>query len=116
MMGDGIHLLVDGLARQPVPKRMVQSFLKNAPASIGMTPIMPLSLLRGKFGWAGVQVIAESHIAIHTKDEQVHCDIFSCKPFEVETAIALVVESFDLIEFRSQSIHRTWRGETTPAD
>jgi len=115
MMGDGIHLMVDGLARQSPTKWMVQRFLEDVPGAIGMTPIMPLSILRNGGDWVGVQVIAESHIAVHTKGKQVHCDIFSCKPFVLAIGISLVVGYLGLVEFRSQSIRRTWRPEAVPA-
>lgn len=110
----GTHLMIDGLARQSPSKWMVQSFLEATPGAIGMTPIMPLTILQNGGNWVGIQVIAESHIAIHTKGKQVHVDIFSCKPFDVETAIELVIDYLDLLEFRSQHIRRTWRAETIP--
>ena len=111
MMGDGIHLMVDGLARQSPTKWMVQRFLEDAPGAIGMTPIMPLALWKANGNWCGFQVIAESHIAVHTRGKGVDIDIFSCKSFDVETATRLAVDYMGLVEYRSQSIRRTWRPE-----
>jgi len=70
-------------------------FLNSLPKLIGMTPItqpyvFPYSgLVPEDKGITGFQVIAESHISIHSFQEKGWCfiDIFSCKNFDVDKAI-----------------------------
>jgi len=70
-------------------------FLMNLPKFIGMTPItqpyvFPYSgLVPEDRGITGFQIIAESHISIHSFEEKGWCfiDIFSCKNFDVDKAI-----------------------------
>ena len=70
-------------------------FLNSLPKLIGMTPItqpyvFPYSgLVPEDKGITGFQVIAESHISIHSFQEKGWCfiDIFSCKNFDVNKAI-----------------------------
>jgi len=77
-------------------------FLMNLPKMIGMTPItqpyvFPYSgLVPEDKGITGFQVIAESHISIHSFQEKGWCfiDVFSCKPFDTDKAIEYVKSIF----------------------
>lgn len=77
-------------------------FLNNLPKLIGMTPItqpyvFPYSgLVPEDKGITGFQVIAESHISIHSFQEKGWCfiDVFSCKPFDTDKAIEYVKSIF----------------------
>lgn len=120
--GFGPHLMLDG--RQCDPARLgdmahIWRVLDALPDVIGMTKItqphvFPYSGLRPEdAGVTGVVVIAESHITIHTFTEKdyIFCDVFSCRPFDVETAVAYLVAAFGIGECE---IHHTERGQHFP--
>jgi S-adenosylmethionine decarboxylase len=77
-------------------------FLMNLPKFIGMTPItqpyvFPYSgLVPEDKGITGFQIIAESHISIHSFEDKgwSFIDIFSCKNFDVEKAVEFTKDIF----------------------
>lgn len=114
LSGAGCHLLLDGLSDKSLSRDAVQRFLMAMPGAIGMTPILDdkgrleLHIYRTPGGWAGIQLIAQSHIAIHCSGKEVHVDIFSCQIFEVEPAIDLSVKMLGLEKVRTQTLTRGW--------
>ena len=107
-MGDGLHLMLDGLADKIPARRAVRALLEAMPETIGMTPIGDPSIHRAGAGWVGMQLIAESHISVHCKGREVHVDVFSCKVFATIPAIDLVVRTLGLDPVRTQTIKRGW--------
>jgi S-adenosylmethionine decarboxylase len=100
-----LHLIVDGYGGDPRTLRdsdLVYGFLDACPDEIHMTKIAPPQVYtyRGKrpedWGLSGFVLIAESHISVHTFPDRGHVnvDIFSCKSFDVEDALAVVKETF----------------------
>jgi S-adenosylmethionine decarboxylase len=93
---------------------LVYETLDECPDYIGMTKIMPPYVFRysGKvpedWGVSGVVLIAESHISIHTFPEKsfMSVDIFSCKCFDVERAVAYMTERFGVGRFEQQLLDR----------
>jgi len=88
------HLLADlGLVSQT---------LEAYPEQLDMTKIMPPYVFRYQgtvpddWGVSGIVLIAESHISIHTfPDKQfVTLDIFSCREFDVDDAVAYFSSMF----------------------
>jgi len=59
-------------------------------------------------GMSGFVMIAESHVSIHTFPEKdyVFMDIFSCKPFDVEKAVKLLVHIFESKKYTKKIIKR----------
>ena len=109
----GTHLMVDGYGclRPAISSLdLVYRFLDEAPELIGMTKIMPPYVFKyvGKvpedWGVSGFVLIAESHISIHTFPDKgfLSLDIFSCKDFEVEAAVALAVQQFGIRKVEQQ--------------
>lgn len=94
-------------------------FLKGIPEMIGMTPItqpyvFPYSgLVPEDKGITGILIIAESHISVHSFEEKGYCfiDIFSCKPFDYDLAIAKTLEMF---RPESHEINVVQRGKDFP--
>ena len=120
----GPHLILEGYGcskKKLGDVGFLYRTLDEFPALIGMTKIMPphvqqyLESPDKLWGISGFVIIAESHIAIHTFPERgfLTLDIFSCKDFEIEKAIDLVVESFEIENYD----HKVFsRGEDYPRD
>lgn len=79
------------------------------PEAIGMTPIDHIRIYRTSGGWAGMQIIAESHCSIHTNGKAVHIDVFSCKEFLADPAVELSVKMLGLEQVRTQTLTRGWQ-------
>lgn len=81
---------------------LVSQVLDKYPEKLDMTKIMPPYVFRYEgtvpedWGVSGVVLIAESHISIHTFAEKgfVTLDIFSCREFDVDSAVAYFSEIF----------------------
>lgn len=103
--GFGTHLMMDGYGcdRQRLEDlSLIYNFLSEYPAEMKMTKIMPPYVFRydaknhQDWGISGFVLIAESHISIHTFPEKnyLSLDIFSCKDFDSDHAIAYVSTLF----------------------
>lgn len=118
LSGVGYHLLIDALSDKSLPRDAVQRWLLAMPEAIGMTPILDdkgqleLHIYRIPDGWAGFQLIAESHISIHCNGKLVHVDVFSCKEFVAAPAIDLSVKMLGLEKVRTQTLTRGWQVPT----
>ena len=118
----GPHITID---LKGCPKEILANydfhfdFLKGIPEMIGMTPItqpyvFPYSgLVPEDKGITGILIIAESHISVHSFEEKGYCfiDIFSCKPFDYDFAIAKTIELF---RPESHEINVVQRGKDFP--
>lgn len=108
-----MHLIIDGFggdAEMMWDTERLRAFLDEYPASLGMTRITEPEVLEyhgpkpGDSGISGFVIIAESHISVHTfpHRDYVNIDLFSCKSFDHEQALADARSLFDL-----QSV-KTW--------
>jgi S-adenosylmethionine decarboxylase len=113
----GVHLMLDGYGcdrSKLESEAFVYRFLDEFPDDIGMTKIMPPSVLRydgadsGECGISGFVLIAESHVSIHTfpSTGYVSIDIFSCKSFDLEAAEEQIVDRFDIARFDKNVLDR----------
>jgi S-adenosylmethionine decarboxylase len=81
---------------------LIYEFLSEYPEHISMTKIMPPYVFKyeGKkpedWGLSGFVLIAESHISLHTFPDKdyLSLDIFSCKEFDTDRAVAHIKEIF----------------------
>lgn len=112
-----MHVTIDGFGGNPqllASEDHVRDLLDRYPAQIGMTKIAPPFTYRYvgskplDWGISGFVLIAESHISIHTFPEYRHVwvDIFSCKGFDADRAIADMKEAFELAEIEVQVLER----------
>lgn len=113
----GPHLTLD-LSKCNINKlsnyEFVFNLLNDLPEKIGMTKItqpyvFPYSgLVPEDKGITGVVIIAESHISIHTFQEKdyVFVDVFSCKGFNVETAINYFIDAFESQKYTYNIVER----------
>lgn len=124
LFGFGPHLMIDGYHANPEKLAdlvLVAQLLADLPLELHMQPIMAPQVQQldglspeGR-GLSGVVLVAESHIAIHTFPERgfLSVDIFSCREFDVQQALAVLVERFDVGRFETHFINR---GKEFPKD
>lgn len=117
-----MHVTLDGYGGDPqrlADEALVRDVLDRCPDHIQMTKITPPYVCRyvgpkpEDWGISGFVIIAESHISIHTFPERrsVWIDIFSCKGFDAEAAIAYMREQFRL---ERVDVHMLERGFEYP--
>jgi S-adenosylmethionine decarboxylase len=113
----GPHLILDGTrcdTRKLGDRILIEQLLSDYPAAIGMTKIGGPYMFEYQApdpaysGVSGIVVIAESHIAIHTFPELDYftMDIFSCKNFDHEKAIAYIKDALDVREMDRMLVQR----------
>jgi S-adenosylmethionine decarboxylase len=112
-----MHLVIDGYGGD-VDKmwdtELVRAFLTDYPDKLGMTRITDPKVLEYNgpkpedAGVSGFVIIAESHISIHTfpHREYVNIDIFSCKSFDNDRALADAKRLFDLQNVKTWLLDR----------
>ena len=120
----GPHLMIDGFAASTAKledESHIRNLLDALPAEMGMHKVLePHVFAHGgsqsdDAGVTGVVIVAESHIAIHTfpRKRFVSVDVFSCKEFDAQQAVARIVEAFDVGRFETTFINR---GKEYPKD
>ena len=82
---EGLRLLTDGVFLRPISYAAVYEMLHELPGVLKMTPLSPPIVMCTETSIHGMQIIAESHIAVvaHVSSEsQWHgsIDISTCKP------------------------------------
>jgi S-adenosylmethionine decarboxylase len=103
--GFGPHLVFDGFgcpADRLEDLTSLYRLLDGLPDRIRMTKIMPPYVFRHGLpddpaaGLSGFVLIAESHISLHTFPGRgyVNADVFSCKTFDVQDALAAFRDAF----------------------
>lgn len=113
----GPHLMLDcsGCDRGKLEDvALISQVLDEFPAAVGMTKIMPPYVFKYSgvvpedWGVSGIVLIAESHISIHTFPEKgfFSLDIFSCKDFNVDQAIAYICDKLGVERYEKQMVMR----------
>ena len=112
-----LHLIVDGFGADPRTlgdSDLLYGFLDTCPDEIRMTKVAPPQVYtyHGKrpedWGLSGFVLIAESHISVHTFPDRgrVNVDIFSCKQFDPDAALAFVKDTFGLSRTKVWTLDR----------
>lgn len=112
-----MHLIIDGYstdAGKLEDEEFVYQLLERYPERIGMIKISPPKVAKyvgtkpQDWGISGFVLIAESHISIHTFPERryINIDIFSCKDFDAEQAIAEMRQGFELNDVKTFILDR----------
>jgi S-adenosylmethionine decarboxylase len=112
-----MHLLIDGFGgdgEKMKNEEFIYNFLDVFPSEIGMNKISEphVTTYHGPkeedWGVSGFVLIAESHISVHTFPERayVNIDVFSCKDFDNEQALARIMERFSLDQTKHWVIGR----------
>jgi S-adenosylmethionine decarboxylase len=93
---------------------LISNALEAYPDQLKMTKIMPPYVFKysgavpDDWGVSGIVLIAESHISIHTFPDKgfVTLDIFSCKDFDIDEAIAYFSSIFKPKRYEKQVLMR----------
>lgn len=112
-----MHLLIDGFggdAQNMKDEDFIYGFLDAFPSEIGMNKISTPHVTtyhgpkENDWGISGFVLIAESHISVHTFPERayVNIDVFSCKDFDHEQALAKIRDIFSLEQVKLWVIGR----------
>lgn len=112
-----MHLIIDGYggdAGMMWDTARLRAFLDEYPANLGMTKITEPEVLEyygpnpGDNGISGFVIIAESHISVHTfpHRDYVNIDVFSCKSFDHEQALADARALFNLKRVKTWLLDR----------
>ncbi len=110
----GLHWVADAAGCDPdrLSREGVQEALIDLPIRLGLIPLGRPSLSEDRVGGAtaiaGVVLLGESHASCHSfpDDGALHLDLFSCKPFDVETARRYVLRHFGAAELRDSVLRR----------
>jgi len=113
----GQHLTIDASfcnRKKLTEQSLVYDILNNLPAKLGMTKMTLPQVVKWLDpgatipGISGFVMIAESHISIHTfpEKEYVFIDLFSCKGFDVESAVKLLISAFGAKKYTKKVINR----------
>ncbi len=112
-----MHLIIDGFggdASMMWDTARLREFLDEYPANLGMTKITEPEVLEyhgpnpSDNGISGFVIIAESHISVHTfpHRDYVNIDVFSCKSFDHEQALADARSLFNLSRVKTWLLDR----------
>ena len=113
----GQHLTIDASScnrKKLTDQSLVYDILNNLPKELGMNKmILPYAVKwmdpgATIAGISGFVMIAESHISIHTFPEKdyVFIDVFSCKGFNVDKAVKLLVGAFGSKKYTKKVMNR----------
>ena len=109
-----MHLVIDGYGgdqQKMWDLELIRDFLMTYPTKLGMTRMSEPQVSAWQSpdpGLSGFVVIAESHICIHTfpTRDYVNVDIFSCKSFDHQQALADVLSLFSFTDHKSWLLER----------
>lgn len=76
----------------------IKTFLQDLPEVIDMNALTGVFQVESQEWISALRVIAESHISVHyhVATRTMFLDVFSCKPFDCEKAVALLQQRFQI--------------------
>jgi len=118
----GEHITIDGYGGDYEllnRKEVVSSVLSDLTEKLGMKMLSrpmvvsaPGNWAKDPGGWSGVEIIAESHISIHTfpKRRFMSADVYSCRNgLDVKKIVAYFTKTFKLSDVETHFIRRGTR-------
>lgn len=117
-LGYGMQILFDGYGASKGlldDTAKIYALLDELPEKIGMHKLSPPSVLYydggekvEDRGITGFVIIAESHISLHGYSEKgfVTVDVYSCKEFDAEAVVKVLVKTFEVQDYEKQVIKR----------
>ena len=110
-MERGQHLLFEGVSQRLQTAEDIRCFLMQCPKMLNMTVIAGPFISKQDSGWAGIVLIAESHVSVHTIGLEVYVDVFSCRAFPSQSVVLLAEDLLALDppgKPRVREIRRGW--------
>ncbi len=89
----GYHVLFDGELSDIPTARVLRAFLAKAIAATKLHAIRPTIVSVRTPDWTAFVVIAESHISAHGRGKAGFVDVFSCRCFDADAMLAVLVEA-----------------------
>lgn len=109
VIGNGLHLMIDGVMGKPVTSEQVGAFLLGCAEAIEMEVIAGPFITEIAGEMTGVVIIAQSDIIIHAySDLGTHVDIFSCMEFDEGKALRYTIDTLGLTGLKTQKLWRGW--------
>lgn len=116
-LGNATHLMLDlaGCNKEKLAdKEFIRNFMDTLPAKVGMTimkvcdPHYLTAVDPLDDGWSAVTMLCESHASSHTFHNMgfMHLDIFSCKSFDIDLLIKIVLDELEASEYTSNVVYR----------
>lgn len=103
----GLHLLLDGMTATPPQVNDVRRVISL------IVELICLHVISGPFFYnleshqEAFAIIAESHMSVMWwENGLVLVDLFSCKPFDVEKSVDVIVNSFNLELYDYRTVER----------
>ena len=106
MLGNGLHLVIDGETAVPLALPRVERFLRHFPRYIGMRRFTDPMVYQNDDGCCGIVGIVESHCSVHSRGVLIWVDIFSCGYMNTEKATRGVVRLLGLTQYRAKVLQR----------
>jgi len=108
----GVHLIAELDGCERMPDLVAMQALLTAAAAAGHARLLTVELhaFGGTGGIAGVALLAESHISVHTWPEYGYAavDVFMCGPAaDPEAALAVLVEGLAARTVRTERLTRS---------
>ena len=110
-MERGCHLVFDGISEHLLSNLEIHTFLTECPRLLKLTIFSGPSVYPTEHGLAGIVLVAESHISVHTDGLAVYGDVFSCRSFLPSIVMELAREVLfleDKPKPRQQVLRRGW--------
>ena len=105
------HLMIDGYIGESAvaSHENVERYFEQLSWHLDMTRIVDPTVVWDKGNTIAMQIIAESHISLHIDGTTgwFYGDVFSCKEFDVLSAIKYIKDYWRLAPMRYQLHHRT---------
>lgn len=110
----GWHWVFDARADSALlrDERSLHDALSSVPAELGLRVVSPAQSFShsdgGERSVAGIVLIAESHFSLHAFPDRgvLHGDLFSCRPFDIDRARALLTARFAITAWNETVLDR----------
>ena len=106
MLGNGLHLVIDGETAGALTVGRIAGFLRHFPAYIGMRRFTDPMVYQMNDGCCGIVGIVESHCSVHSRGVLIWVDVFSCGYMNAERATRGVVRLLGLTQYRARTLQR----------
>ena len=115
--GLGNHLIIDAVNVAPeliYNKKLIKQILKELPLKINMHTLTRPKVIKATpkvwdtGGLTGFIILNESNISIHTypNEGKFYLDIFSCKEFDINTAVDYLKDKLKFTNFKKTLLKR----------